>query len=76
MNKLKIDFKQISETNYKILRAILEDDTTTIDGYASVIKQIWGETNISELIYFLLNNNKELCKEIENWDLKAIGNYK
>jgi hypothetical protein len=75
MNKTIIDFKQIPETNFEILKAILKDDNTTIDGYASTIKDTWDDNMISELVYFLMNNNKKLCEIIEGWDIKAIGNY-
>lgn len=61
----KVDYKQISETNYKILKAILEDDSTLLEGLAKTIKDTWSRNNISEFIYQILDNDKLLCKEIE-----------
>ena len=68
-----INNQQISETNEKVLRAILEDDNDTIYGVAMVIKGAWNNSTIGELIYFLLNNNKDLGDELlNNWNLKSI----
>jgi hypothetical protein len=69
----RIDYKQISETNFKVLKAILEDDNITIDGITQTIKAVFNKDTISELVYMLIEHNKELCNEIEGWDLKAIG---
>lgn len=69
----KIDYKQISKTNFKVLKTILEDDSITLSGITQTIKIVFNKDTISELVYLLLEHNKELCNEIEGWDLKAIG---
>lgn len=69
----RINYDEISETNFKILRAILEDDKILINGISQTIKIICNKETISELVRLLMEGNKELCKEIEGWDLQAIG---
>lgn len=69
----RINYDEISETNFKVLKAILEDDNILINGISKTIKITWNKETISELVSLLMEGNKELCKEIEGWDLQAIG---
>jgi len=67
-----IDHEQISETNEKVLRAILEDDNDTVNGITQVIKSVWGEGAISEFIFQLLDRDEKLIKIIQEWNLEAM----
>jgi hypothetical protein len=67
-----IDHTQISETNEKVLKAILEDDNDTVSGIASVIRENWNKNTLNEFIYQLLDGDKELIEMIQEWDFNSM----
>ena len=64
--------KEISETNEKVLKAILEDKDDTIGGVVRVIKNVWDKNTISELIFLLLDKDDELIQMIQRWNLERM----
>lgn len=64
--------KEISETNEKVLKAILEDKEDTIGGIVQVIKNVWDKNTISELIFLLIDKDDGLIQMIERWNLERM----
>lgn len=64
--------KEISETNEKVLKAILEDKEDTIGGVVQVIKNVWDKNTISELIFLLIDKDDGLIQMIERWNLERM----
>jgi len=60
----------------KMFDLLLNDEDYTLNDLAKVIKRNWGGDTISELIYQLMEGNKSICKNVSNWDFKAIGDVK
>ena len=60
----------------KIFDLLLNDEEYTVDDLAKIVKDNWSNETIIELIYMLMEGNKEACKDVSGWDLKAIGETK
>lgn len=68
----KNDANVLSETDARILTAILEDDDKSLLAITDVIKEVWNDSTISNFIYLLLYANKELIEDIQQWDLENM----
>lgn len=68
----RTDPNELSETDNRILVALLEDDEKTLQAITDVIKGVWNNSTISDFIYLLLEGNKELIEDIQHWDLENM----
>ena len=66
----------MDSTVRKIFDLLLNDEEYTVEDMAKIIKDNWSNETIIELIYMLMEGNKEACEDVSSWDLKAIGETK